>query len=116
MRKSSPYQRAGDMPRTRETEDGQTVRAGDQIWVDRPGFGVRIRRLDHHDVEVWWDTHYAGKAYASELACVEAAIKTRARDVAIARRDIRTAKLYAAKLRARQQALTPATRARKANR
>lgn len=87
--------------RTRQTVDGVTVRAGDQIWIDRPGFGVRSRRLDRNDIDAWWDTFYAGKAYANEIGCVENAITTRKRDVARARVEIRTAKAYAAKLRSR---------------
>lgn len=96
-------------PTERVTADGVTVRVGDRVWIDRLGIGVRQTKLDRYEIGWQWSTAYEGKVYAAEAACVRAAIQTRKRAVAKARREIATATAYADKLRTRLRTLEKGT-------
>ena len=83
----------GEDPKERVTADGVTVKVGDIVWRDH--CGVRSKRLSRWDIGWGWPgSHW----FATERACIEAAIVEREKLVAKARRDIRSAQAYAAKL------------------
>jgi uncharacterized protein (DUF3084 family) len=97
-------------PTERVTADGAIVRVGDRVWRAQPGMALHQSALRAIDIGYRWSVMWEGQAYASEAACVRAAIATRKRAITKARQEIRSATAFVKKLRDRLATLEKGSR------